>query len=511
MSKSKTFNVFRSTLTGVTNSLLLLLLNLLSRKLFLNYIGIEYLSVAQVITNLLAVFSFTELGLASSVIYMLYNPIANGETEKIKKIVWLYRKFNRFVGFAILFIGIAFMPFLHSFINTSIPVTTIYLIFVLNLVTSVSSYFYTYRSVLLSAYQQDYVISLAQTGVSFLRIIIQCLLIYLTHDYILFLIIGLFATVVQNAIVFYVAGSKYPYIKGLNYSNKTSDIIHTQKELLKNISAMASVKITAIVINNTDNILISWLNTIMVGLCSNYTTISLQLKSLVTIFHTSLLHSVGIASAEKDNRGKYKLFKEILLINTFVVGVISVCLGALWDGFIVIWLGREYILTDLVFYSLLLNFTWGLMIAPVWMFRDANGIFVYIKKMLLVNAALNLVLSVLLGKIIGVAGVFFATVISDLFTDFWYDSRILYKKVFDKSNALPYQAHIVFNVSLVMMLVFALRILFAKFDTTLLNWCVEAIFTCIVYVVIFVGINFGKEEFKGIKRRMLIKLEGMKR
>ena len=210
MERTKTVNVIRSTATGIANSLIILLLNLISQKLFLQYIGIEYLSVAQVITNLLVVLSFTELGLSHSVTYMLYEPVASDNREEICRILHLYRKFNRYVGCIIGIVGLFFMPFLHLFIKTGIDIYMIYIIYLLNLFTSVSSYFYSYRNVLLGAHQKDYVSSIISTAVSLGRVIIQCFLIYITHSYLVFLIVGLCASIIQNAIIYFLTGKMYP-------------------------------------------------------------------------------------------------------------------------------------------------------------------------------------------------------------------------------------------------------------------------------------------------------------
>ena len=97
MKKSKAYNVLLSTLTGLSNSIILLILNLISRNLFLQYIGIEYLSVAQVINDLLTVIAFSELGVTNAVLYMLYTPVATNNRDKVIKILYLYRNFNRYV------------------------------------------------------------------------------------------------------------------------------------------------------------------------------------------------------------------------------------------------------------------------------------------------------------------------------------------------------------------------------------------------------------------------------
>lgn len=504
MTNSKTFNVARNTIIGICNSLILLVLNLLSRKLFLQYIGIEYLSVAQVINNLLTVFSFTELGVSNAVLFMLYEPVSTGNYEEIQKIIWLYRKFNRYVALAIGISGIFFIPFLCFFIKTQILTSTIYIIYILNLLTSISSYFYTYRMVLLAANQKDYISSLVSTCFSFVRIIIQCILIYLTHDYLLYLIIGIIASILQNSSIYFLVGKMYPFIKKINKQKIEDGLIETKIKLIKNISSMVSVKIAGIVINNTDNILVSWINTTMVGICSNYTTISLQLKNLITIFHSSLLHSIGIACAEKNPEEKFQIFNKILLINTLVVGVISVCLGTLWNDFIVIWIGTEYLVSPIIFQALLLNFCWNLMIAPIWLFRDANGMFIYVKKMLLINAITNILLSLFLGYFLGVGGVYIATVLADIFTDFWYDSNLIFKKVLKQRNGLYYQFYILENIFFILLISLAFNYVTKNWPINIFIWISKAIIIIFIYFVCFILKNRYSKSYQDIKREIFI-------
>ena len=58
---SKTENALRNAVIGITNNVVVLVLHLLSRKLFLRYLGIEYLSVEQVARSLLSILSFSYL------------------------------------------------------------------------------------------------------------------------------------------------------------------------------------------------------------------------------------------------------------------------------------------------------------------------------------------------------------------------------------------------------------------------------------------------------------------
>ena len=504
MSESKVRKVIRSSFAGIVNYVVLFLLNLLSRNLFLQYIGLEYLSMAQVINNLLTIVAFSELGLSNAVLYMLYRPVAERDEKKIVRILYLYRQFNRYVGGVIAVLGFLFMPLLSFFIRTDIPDATVYLVYVLNLMAVVSTYFYNYRSVLLSANQQDYVASLISTGISFFRVGIQCFVIYWTHDYILFLLTGLLAGVIQNVMIYLQTGRIYSFIRCFDQIYESAEIEMERKELKKNIFSMSSVKIAAIVIDHTDTLLLSWINTLLVGLCANYMMLSNGIKSVVSIVQQAFLHSVGISLAEKESEQKFLLFRQLLILNTYLTGIVIVGLFVSWNSFIVLWIGEQYVIEFLLFFALLLNLGWNFMISPIWIFRDASGMFVYVRKMLLVNASLNVVFSLLLGWQLGGAGIFFGTVLADFSTDFWYDSNILYKKVFGQKNGHVYQRHILENMFSSMLIGAVLYYIMQSWGHTMLDWLIQSCIACVVYTLWFYLRYRRTEAFQSLCERFHI-------
>ena len=485
MKESKVRNVLRSAFAGVANYAVLFFLNLLSRNLFLQYIGLDYLSMAQVINNLLTVIAFSELGLSNAVLFMLYRPVAERDKNKIVRILYLYRQFNRDVGGAIGVLGLLFMPFLSLFIRTDIPLYTVNFIYVLNLAGAVSTYFYNYRSVLLSANQKDYVASLVSTVVSFFRVGIQCGVIYLTRDYILFLLTGIFASVLQSAIVYIQTGRMYSFIRRFDSVHESKELKTESKELRKNIFSMSSVRIAGIVIDNTDTILLSLIDTLLVGLCANYMMISNGIKGVVSIVQNTFLHSVGISLAEKGTEQRFLLFSQLLMLNTYLSGIIIVVLFVSWNAFVVLWIGDRYVIDFWLFFALLLNLGWNFMISPIWIFRDASGMFIYVRKMLLLNAGLNIGFSVLLGWKIGGAGGFLGTVLADFCTDFWYDSNIVYKKVFGQANSYVYLRHVLENMSSSILIGITLYYLMSDWSRTVLDWFIQSGIACVAYTIWF--------------------------
>lgn len=482
MGNSKLKNVIRSTFFGCLYHLSKFVMGLVSRKLFLLYIGIEYLSVAQVISSLLTVLSFSEMGIQNAVLFMLYKPMAEENISDIQQLTMLYRKFNRYVGCAVFVIGLLIMPFLGTFIDTQVPMQMVYLIYVINLLYSASTYFLSYRTVLLSAAQKDYITSIIVTIISVGSVVIQCGVIYFTEDYILYLLTGIFFSVASNAAVYYIVGEKMPYIKNLREIKADP---YTHEELKKNIKATFAIRICGIVIDNADNIIVSLIHTLMVGYCSNYTAVTTNIKSFVSTFQSSLLHSLGVANAGKSSDEKYRLFKKVVLVNTFLAGVITVPLGVLWDEFIVLWLGEAYVVSSLIVWSLLLNFCCQLIDASIWQFRDTTGMFVYVKGALILDAIVNIVLSVIMGKCMGIAGVYLATVVSNYLTYYWYDAKVIYTRVFQVAAYKKYVLYLTGNIAGIMALSYGLKSLLSGWQQGIVFWLFKGVISVFAFIIVF--------------------------
>ena len=76
--------------------------------------------------------------------------------------------------------------------------------------------------------------------------------------------------------------------------------------------------------------------------------------------------------------------------------------------------------------------------------RETLGYFKEVKYVMIPAAAVNLALSVILGRKYGMAGILAATPVSKLLTQFWYEPRILYKKAFSQPYHLCWAQQIKF-------------------------------------------------------------------
>lgn len=505
---SKTENALRNAAIGITNNVVVLALHLISRKLFLQYLGIEYLSVEQVARSLLSILSFSEMGIGSAVLYMLYKPVAEDNRPEITRIVNTFRRLNTAVGLVIVVLGVCCLPFLHLFITTSVPMEEVYLIFLLRLAYSASSYFCAHRQMLINADQKNRVVSMVSLVVNLAGVAMQCVALVTTKSYAPFALVLVATSVVQNLILYVIGGRLYPYLKEDRHSwiDRKS-----RKELATYVKSLFAVKVGGIVINNTDNILVSAIDTLTVGYMANYSTVTVRLKELLTIFHNAILYSLGIASVEKGSEEKYQLFRKVVLIDQYVVGVICVCTGVLWHDFIAVWLGKEYLIGDLLMYSVLLNFMWRVLVSPLAMFRDTNGLFVYVRRMVLVNAGLNIILSLAMGQVIGVPGVYIATVIADILTDFWFDARLLYEKLFRRKGFWKYDLVAFGTCCANLVFVYLLRQVLDRLGVGILMWVVKGTVAALSYTLVYVLVCGRTQVFRDVVNQILLpRLRGKK-
>ncbi len=129
----------------LVGALATMLLQLVNRKIFVNYLASEYLGLNGLFSNILSMLSLSELGVGTAMVYALYRPVAEKDVEKIKSLMALYKRMYTVIGSFILCIGLAITPFLGVFIKEMPDIPYIHLYYVMYVLDIGLSYFYTYK------------------------------------------------------------------------------------------------------------------------------------------------------------------------------------------------------------------------------------------------------------------------------------------------------------------------------------------------------------------------------
>ncbi len=429
MQKSRTSYVIKNTGAGIAVKVISILMAFVLKTVFIKVLGIQYTGVSSLFADVLTILSFAELGIGSAITYALYKPVAEDDSIQIAKLMNFYKVAYRFVALSVLIVGIIFIPFLDLLVKDVPDIREdIRLIYVLYLVNTSFSYLLIYKSSILVAKQKKYVVSLYEGLFSVIRMIIGVFIIVFTRNFIMYLVVDILLAVSQNYVIARTSAGEYEENKSLHLSKDERRIIFAD------IGALAMYQISGVVLAGTDSIVISaMLGTSLVGYLSYYKLISNGITGLCQQFFNGANASVGNLAVEGDGEKQYELFKGL---NFGIFWISAFCASAmflLFNPFIELWLGEKYVMSQYVAMFIALDFYVTNMVRVVALFRTANGLFVYGKYRPIVMSIMNVILSVVFGYLWGVEGVLAATVISRVATQSWYDSYLVYRKVFKKN------------------------------------------------------------------------------
>ena len=190
-------------------------------------------------------------------------------------------------------------------------------------------------------------------------------------------------------------------------------------------------KVGNVIINSTDNILISsMVGIIFAGLYSNYLLIINTIMQIVTIAFNSVSASIGDFNACKSNEESMELFKAMNILSYWIFGMSSICLITLFQPTISIWLGTDYLLNTSCVMMIVINFFLSGIIRVPATFVDVNGLYTRTKFKPITMALLNLVISIACAKLWGLIGIFIGTFGSYILVGLWVDPFFLCKYKF---------------------------------------------------------------------------------
>ena len=510
-SNSRSANLIRNVFVSLLAQIVVLIVSFANRTFFIKLLGAEYLGIDGLFGSILNVLSLAELGLGSAIIFNLYKPIAEGDTEKAKQYLSFYSRAYTIIIFAVSAVGLCLLPFLRYIINSDDVKVNInlYAVYLLFLVNTVSSYFLAHRQATLVVNQRQSTVSAVQMSVKIIALTLECVLLLIFKNYYLYLITKVITNYVQAVIISIIARRKYPEL--CTRSNKKL----AKKEvsvLKKNVSALFLRRVAGIVLSSTDNLIINgYISTVMVGIYSNYTLIVSSVQTVTVQMFSAMTATIGNYVASKKKEDVEALFKVYTYAIYLVYGFCSICLYTLTNPFIKLLWGEEYLLSKLTLLIIVINFFFYGFQTAINVFRDTTGLFVQGKYRALVSAVVNVFFSLLLVKFMGISGVILATVISRVAVSAWYDPFVLYKHYF-KSRVSVYYARVILYTAVTVAVCFLSDFTVSLFGGGIAGFVLamlSSLLCTLLLLLPFIKTNEAKELFQkinGILRRINSKI-----
>ena len=414
--ESRTKNSTRNILFSAMAYLIQILLGFFVRRYFIFYFGTEYLGFSSLFSNILSVLSLVELGVGSALVFAMYKPMADGENEKVRQLLQFYKKSYTIIGLVIGALGLCVLPFM-SYFQTKAPSVEInlYIVYIVFLFNTVISYFFAYRRSLLYVSQRNDIESKVGILVNILSAGLQLAVILFVKNYYAYISVSILSTILSNLIIYLITQKMFADLvkKPAEPLDKTE-----RKSITKNIFALLCHKLGGTVVYSTDSLIIYLMfDAATLGKYSNYLLITSYVTAIINIVLGAIRGSVGNAIASESVDDNYKAFKKLNYAYLWLVSFCSICIFALSDSFIDVVFNKSGVVLTFDFsIILLISISFFILHARYMLciFKECAGLFRQDRIKPVFEAVINLVVSLALAYLIGLAGIIIGTICSNI-------------------------------------------------------------------------------------------------
>lgn len=428
---SRVENAKRNIIFAVLSRMVGVLFPFAIRTVMLYILGTEYLGLDSLFASVLNFLSLAELGVGSALVYSMYKPIADHDTDQICALLNLYRKLYRYIGTFIFVVGVALVPFLPKLVKGDCPPdVNLYILYLVYLTNTVLTYWlYGYKESLLMAHQRADVSSKCEMALRSGMYLIQIAALFLFRNYYWYILWLPVFTVANNFLFQYITNRMYP-----DYHCRGQVSREKQNDIKKKVLALFGTKANSIVLHAMDNIVISaFLGLVMVGMYGNYFYIMSAITGIIAMVYNSMTAGIGNSLETETLEKNYYDFNVLTFANFWLVSFCSVSLLCLYQPFMKLWVHEQNMLDMLVVVLLVVYFYVYQIRKVVLTYNDAGGVWWEDRYRPYIVMVVNLVGNFVLVQFIGIYGVILSTIISML-VSIPIENNTVFKYIFQKPS-----------------------------------------------------------------------------
>lgn len=400
--KGRIDHALRNSAVSLVCCLFTMIAHLLFRRSLAQYLGAADVGALKIFNDITGLLSIADMGLYGVFAQALYKPVADGNKEIQKAYLSYFQKIFRIVFLFILLAGAGFVALLPLIFPSLQSMPNARLALSLMVIASAMPYLTMHVQALLLAKQQIRIFQ-----------ILRCLCDVLTVGLQIFLLQkgnGLAACCAASAIFSVVfSASLLPFsLKG-----KGSLPISDKKNLTRNMLAGILHKVGSVVYSFTDSFVITWVSGFA---ATGYYDSTSTLYAAAARMGNSLLDgftgTIGNICAMENREYAKRVFLAYQRMTCAMAGLINGILFCLVAPFVALWLGEEYVLSVPILLAMAIQYYLQLARKPIWSFKDAFGLWWQDRFKPLAEAFVNLILSLVLARYLGILGVVLGTIFS---------------------------------------------------------------------------------------------------
>ena len=456
-----------------------MVLPFIMRTVMLHYLGMQYLGLSGLFKSILSFLNLAELGVGSAMVFSMYKPIAEDDTETICALMKLYRTFYRVIGIFIAVVGVALTPFLRGLIKGEIPPgMNLYVLYFMNLGSTVLTYWmFAYKQALLDAHQRRDVVSKIAICVQLFEYALKFAALILFRNYYLYLVVQLTAQGMINILTAMRVTKMYP-----QYVPRGDLPTEQVKGIVRRIKDLFTAKFSGVIFNSADTIVImAFMGLAPLAIYQNYYYVISSLRTFLEVIISACIAGVGNSLVTENEEKNYRDLEKFTLLFGWIMGVTTSMLLCLYQPFMKVWMGEESMLTfNYVICFAIYYYTMG-MNRIINMFKDAAGIWHKDRFRPLVSAIVNLGLNLATVRWFGLYGVLLSSVISIVIVQIPWLIVNLFQEVFPGKYMKYYVSH--FGKLIVMALISCAASILVCSKIQLSTWLLMAASAGISFII----------------------------
>ncbi len=494
MKIKRTENAKKGIIFGTISNIYTVLVPFCMRTVMLYTLGVQYLGLNSLFTSVLQVLNLTELGVGTAMVYSMYKPIAEDDTEKICALMRMYKIYYRIIGLVVCLLGVMLIPFLPELISGSVPEDiNIYTLYGINLASTVLTYWlFAYKNSLLNAFQRRDVLSKIAMVTNTLKYVFQILALIIFESYYAYVIVMLSSQIINNIVTACVVDRMYPQYRARNKLPK-EDV----RDINARIRDLFTQKIGGIINSNADTLVISaFLGLTSLAIYQNYYYVMSLPLALSNVIFDSCRAGFGNSLATESKEKNLSDLKKFTFLLNWVVTVCAAGLICLYQHFMYMWMGEELLLSFGMVILFVIYFYIIVMEKILGVFKDAGGIWHQDRLRPLFAALLNLTLNLIMVRVIGIYGILLSTIISMLVLSVPWELYNIFTVIFEKKDLSGYVLEL-FRYAAVAVLICIISVYACSYVTLggILGFLLKGIIALMISDVLLLAIFFRAEEF----------------
>ena len=461
MKKSRLHYVKINSLTLFLKEIVALLCAFILPKVILSYFGSEYNGLISSITQFLAVVAIFRLGIANAARFSFYKPLANNDVNELSTTVNSYQNYMKKSGiFAAIYI-VALSVIYPLFLGKEFSFVEVFVLIIGLGAMTFSQYIFgiTYSCVL-EADQKSFIIHILEAITNINVTVASCVLIFVHLELPYVKLVASAIWIIQPIFIYFFVNKYYKIDKKAR--------IDKTKLSRKNDAMVHSV--ANIVHENTDIWTLTILSTkSLISVYSIYNLVLVGLKQVVSVFVGSLEAPFGNMFAKKEK----DIIEQNLHLHEFasfsVTTLLYSCAFVLIVPFVRLYTSTitdfNYNVPIYAAFAVGAGITFCLR-SPYQTVVQAGGYYKETKVFAIIEAILNVLITVSLVPFLGLIGAAVGTIVANLFRTITY-SWFVYRKILNKSMVHFYSKLVVAILNCFMIIAISFR---ACSSFAIMNW-----------------------------------------